>query len=395
MATKQTLALAASLAAALAVAGPNADRPDDTHSWAVHDDNRPNPVAVEVPESGIPSDAIVLFDGTQKSIDEHWCDGKGAPTKWVLRDGLFVSTRGAGLAWAKEQYSDCQLHIELMIPDDPGEGLGNSGVYVGGWYELQVLHSYGDIIEKRYPHAPWKNANYADGQMGAIYGQRPPIVSPCRAPGKWQSYDILFHAARWDGEKLVEPASITAFLNGVLIHDNVRLEGPTWYCRRTKHEKKNEPELCHAVALQDHGVPVPYRLIWVREIPSRHATTVHGPDDFNAADAAKLRARLAEDTLKLAHETRHPEAKLVWLWESYCYEKNAAVMAEIEAYTPKYIERLNAVAPGADADMRTELSNMKGFCSMGVRNGLFPKDAPLVKAVDAAMARAKSKERKF
>ena len=378
------------------VAGPNADRPDATHSWAVHDDNRPNPPIVAADEGRVPSDAIVLFDGTQASVDAHWQDRSGKPTKWIVGDDhFFYSTKGSGMVYAKEKFSDCQLHLEFKLPEDPGEGLGNTGVFVGGWYELQVLYSSKEMTEKRYPHAPWKNANYADGQMGAVYGQKPPIVNPYRAPGKWQSYDIVFHAAKWDGDRLVEPATVTAFLNGVLIHDNYKLEGPTWYCKRTKHDKECEPELCQAVALQDHGVPVPYRLIWVREIPGRHVNTVHGGEDFNPADSKKLRAELAAKTLKLAHETDKPEAKLVWLWESYCYEKNDAVKAEIDAYTPVYQKRVEAFTADIGADEKTELSNMRGFLNMGVRNGFLDKEDALLKAVNAAMKRAQSKERKF
>ena len=389
-----TTAVAAALTAAL-TAGPNADRPDATHAWAVHDDNRPNAPIVMAPEGKPPADAVVLFDGTPESVARYWRDGKGNPTKWECRDGLFYSTPKSGLAWATEMYSDCQIHVELRIPEDPGKGLGNTGVYVGGWYELQVLYSSKAMTEMRYPHAPWKNANYADGQMGAVYGQKPPIVNPFREAGEWQSFDIIFHAARWNGDTLVEPATITAFLNGVLIQDNYELEGPTLYCYRTKHDKAREPTLCHAVALQDHGVPVPYRLVWVRPIPPRHENTTHGGRDFNPADAAKLRAELAAKTLALAHSTEHPEAALVWLWESYCYEKSDAVRAEIDATTEKYIARISGWAGEIPQEQRTELSNMSGFVDMGVRNGLFTKDAPLYKAVKKALEETKSTVRHF
>jgi hypothetical protein len=286
---KLSFALFAAAAASL-VAGPNADRPDARHAWAVHDDNRPNPRVVAADEGAVPSDAVVLFDGTRKSVDEHWQDSKGNPTKWEVRDGLFYSTPRSGMVFAKDKFSDCQLHLEFMIPDPSGPGLGNSGVYVGGYYELQVLDSYGDVTKKYYPHPPWKNANYADGQMAAVYGQNPPIVNPARAPGKWQVYDIIFHAARWDGDRLVSPATITAFLNGVLVQDEYKLQGPTWYCNRTKHDSKLETTLMSAVGLQDHGHPVPYRLIWARAIPPRNADTVSGGEHFNELDAKRLSA---------------------------------------------------------------------------------------------------------
>jgi hypothetical protein len=392
---KKLALMACAVATASLFAGPNADRPDARHAWAVHDDNRPNPRVVSADEGQVPSDAIVLFDGTQKSVDEHWQDSKGRPTKWEVRDRLFYSTPKSGMVFAKDKFSDCQLHLEFMIPDPSGPGLGNTGVFVGGYYELQILDSYGDKTSKMYPHAPWKNANYADGQMAAVYGQNPPIVNPSRAPGKWQVYDIIFHAARWDGDRLVSPATITAFLNGVLVQDEYKLQGPTWYCNRTKHDSKLETTLMSAVGLQDHGHPVPYRLIWARAIPPRNADTVSGGEHFNELDAKRLSAELAAKTLKLADETPHPESKLVYLWESYAYMKDAAVKARIDEYTPVYIKRVEGFGGNLGETERVELSNMRGFCTMGVRNGLFPADYPLIKAINDAMKRARSKERKF
>ena len=381
---KNVLPAAVAFTAAIVVAGPNGDRPDDRHAWAVHDENRPNPVEISAEEDEIPSDAVVLFDGTQKSIDEHWCDAKGNPTKWVLKDGLFYCVPKSGMAYTKDMVEDCQLHVEFLVPDPPGDGLGNSGVYVHGIYELQILHSYHNL-DQFHPEPPWKHANYADGQLGAIYGQSAPIVNSARKAGKWQTYDIIFHPALWDGDKLVAPATITAFLNGVLIQDEWKLEGPTFYIRRTKHDPKVETTLNRALALQDHGNPVPFRRIWMRRIPSRRANTVHGGDFFNPADAARLRADLAAKTLAKAHASDKPANKLVWLWESYMYERNDAVKAEIDALTPQYVARISAWNGTISPECRQELSNMSGFVDMGVRCGMFTKDDVLFKAVKAAL----------
>ena len=379
------LAMAAATAVTFATyAGPNGDRPDARHAWAVHDDNRPNPVEISAEEGQVPSDAIVLFDGTQESVDKHWCDKKGNPTKWIVKDGLFYCVPKSGMAYARDQIADCQLHVEFMVPNPPGEGLGNTGVYVHSIYELQVLHSFHNT-DMYHPIPPWKHANYADGQCGAIYGQNPPIVNPSRDAGKWQTYDIIFHPALWDGDKLVEPATITAFLNGVLIQDNWKREGPTFYIRRTKHDANVEKEFNSAVALQDHGNPCPYRLIWVRKIPSRRANTVHGGDYFNPVDAEKLREKLAAETYEKAKTAENPASKLVWLWESYRYRNNAKVMQEIEDLTPKYIERISAWKGEIDPDLRHELSNMSGFVDMGVRCNMFTPETPLLKAVKAAL----------
>ena len=374
----------AAVAATAAFAGPNGDRPDDRHAWAVHDDNRPNPVEISAEEGQVPSDAIVLFDGTQKSVDEHWCDAKGNPTKWIVKDGLFYCVPKSGMAYARDKVADCQLHVEFMVPNPPGEGLGNTGVYVHSLYELQVLHSFHNT-DMYHPIPPWKHANYADGQCGAIYGQNPPIVNACRDAGKWQTFDVIFHPAVWDGDKLVEPATMTAFLNGVLIQDNWKLEGPTFYIRRTKHDPAKETEFNSAVALQDHGNPCPYKLIWVRPIPSRRANVVHGGDYFDPSAAMKLRANLAADTLAKAHYATNPASKLVWLWESYMYVRDEAVKAEIDAFTPKYIERISAWKGAIDPELRHELSNMSGFVDMGVRCKMFTPETPLLKAVKAAL----------
>ena len=112
---KNVLPAAVAFTAAIVAAGPNGDRPDDRHAWAVHDENRPNPVEISAEEDEIPSDAVVLFDGTQKSIDEHWCDAKGNPTKWVLKDGLFYCVPKSGMAYAKDMVEDCQLHVEFLV----------------------------------------------------------------------------------------------------------------------------------------------------------------------------------------------------------------------------------------------------------------------------------------
>ena len=388
------LSFAALATVTVAWAGPNGDRPDARHAWAVHDDNRPNPVEISAEEGAVPSDAIVLFDGTQKSIDEHWCDAKGNPTKWIVKDGLFYCVPKSGMAYAKDKVADCQLHVEFRIPDPPGEGLGNSGVYVHGLYELQILHSFRNT-DVYHPIPPWKHANYADGQLGGIYGQNPPAVNPARDAGKWQVYDIVFHPAVWNGDTLVEPATLTAFLNGVLIQDDWKLEGPTFYIRRTKHDPKAETEFNGAVALQDHGNPVQFRNIWVRRIPSRRANTVHGGDYFDSKDAEALRAKLASETLAKAHAAENPASKLVWLWESYKYRADEAVMKEIEEFSPKYIARISAWAGEIDPDLRQELSNMSGFVDMGLRCDMFTTESPLYKAVKAALKATKSGVRHY
>lgn len=192
---KNILVSALAAGALAALAEPSGDRPDARHAWAVHDVNRPDPVKVDVPAGGVPSDARVLFDGTAASAARNWRARGGGPTKWTVKDGSFVCTPGSGPAVTAEDYGDCQLHIEWQTPVNDVEGLGNSGVIFMGRYEIQILDSSAIVPST----SPWKPANYADGQAGAVYGQNPPLVNPCRRPGEWQSYDIVFHPPRREG----------------------------------------------------------------------------------------------------------------------------------------------------------------------------------------------------
>lgn len=226
--------------------------------WHVHDPDRPYPHEV-TPGATLgapPSDAIVLFDGSNLS---HWVhldkEGKELPPKWKLVDGTIEVAPGTGSLFTKEKFGDCQLHIEWQESPDvqgTGQGRGNSGVFLMSNFEVQVLDSF-------------RAHTYADGQAGAIYGQWPPLVNPMRKPGDWQTYDIVFKAPKFDGDKLLEPAYLTVFFNGVLIHDHQKLNGPTNHGVVLPYEKMDpEDRLC----LQDHGPakPLRFRNIWVRKL---------------------------------------------------------------------------------------------------------------------------------
>lgn len=226
--------------------------------WHVHDPDRPYPQEVTpgATPGSPPSDAIVLFDGKDLSQWEQIHRGKATEPKWkVLDDGSMEVVGGTGDLYTKEKFGDCQVHVEWRESPDivgSGQGRGNSGVFMMSRYEIQVLDSY---------HA----ATYADGQAGAIYGQWPPLVNPIRKPGEWQSYDIVFRAPRFDGNKLTSPAYVTLFFNGVLVHDHQKLNGPTGH--RVVLPYKPQPAE-DRIYLQDHGStrPVRFRNIWVRKL---------------------------------------------------------------------------------------------------------------------------------
>ena len=206
--------------------------------------------------SGAPSDAVVLFDGTDMS---QWTGAE----KWTVGDGCV--TAGPGAIQSKPVFGDCQLHIEWATAEEitgDGQGRSNSGVFLMGKYEVQVLDSH-------------ENKTYFDGQNGAIYKQHPPLVNACRKPGEWQTYDIIWKAPRFDEEgQLTSPAFITVLHNGVLIQNHFELQGDTPYDRPPSY--KAHPDK-GPIGLQYHGNPVRFRNIWVREVKELESKRVHEP----------------------------------------------------------------------------------------------------------------------
>ncbi|MBL9122174.1 MAG: DUF1080 domain-containing protein [Planctomycetaceae bacterium] len=224
--------------------------------WLAHDMQRPRPPVVAPAASDCPApppaDAVVLFDGKDLS---GWRDAEGGPAKWIARDGYMESVPNSGYIYSAGKFGDVQLHVEWAAPlpaKGRSQGRGNSGVFLMGLYEVQVLDSY-------------DNETYADGQAAAIYGQYPPLVNACRPPGEWQSYDIFFRRPRFHADGTVErKARITVVHNGILVQDNVEIWGPTAWLQNRPYEPQ-EPKL--PISLQDHGNPVRYRNLWLRELP--------------------------------------------------------------------------------------------------------------------------------
>lgn len=224
-------------------------------SWPIHDTARAQPVVVDPGPASLsaraPSDAIVLFDGRDAS---EWRTTDGGPSRWKVEKGYMeVVGKAGGIATARA-FGDCQLHLEWAAPAQPvgaGQARGNSGVFLMGRYEVQVLDSY-------------RNATYPDGQAAAIYGQYPPLVNASRAPGEWQAYDIIFRRPRFNERgELLEPARITVIHNGVLVQNAVALTGPT--AHRSRPAYTAHPDRL-PIGLQDHDSPVRFRNIWVRDL---------------------------------------------------------------------------------------------------------------------------------
>ncbi len=233
----------------------------ETGRWMVHDENRPAPPVILPGSCGpekapveAPSDAIVLFDGKDLS---NWTNDKGEPSRWIVRNGYMESVKGAGFIRTRQLFGSCQLHIEFATPSvvtGSGQGRGNSGVFLQGMYEIQILDSY-------------DNKTYPDGQCGALYGRAVPLVNACCRPGQWQTFDVVYSRPQFDASgKVTRKAMFTVFQNGVLIHDHVELEGGTnWISSHAvtgyvPHEDKGP------LKLQDHSNPVRFRNIWIREL---------------------------------------------------------------------------------------------------------------------------------
>lgn len=200
-----------------------------------------------------PSDAVVLFDGT--NLDQ-WTDTDGNPTKWVLTDGAMQPTSGSGYIQSKQEFGSVQLHVEFQTPakvEGDGQGRGNSGVFLMGEYEVQVLDSY-------------NNTTYPDGQCAALYGRAVPLVNASRKPGEWQSYDIIFHRPEFEGDKVVKRATFTVFHNGVLVHDHVELSGGTGWEGGSSISEYVPHGDTGPIQFQDHGNPVSFRNVWVRPL---------------------------------------------------------------------------------------------------------------------------------
>ncbi len=199
------------------------------------------------PVGGQPSDASVLFDG--KSLSKFRGERSAEP-KWKLENGVMETTPFGGI-FSKEEFSDCQLHVEWASPSivkGEGQGRGNSGVYLMGRYEIQVLDSY-------------QSKTYPNGQAGAFYGHNAPLVNACRKPGEWQSYDIIFHAPKALADGKIQAGSFTVLHNGVLIQDHIPVGGEPTTAAPLKGIAPKAP-----LYLQDHGNPVRYRNVWVRPL---------------------------------------------------------------------------------------------------------------------------------
>lgn len=230
-------------------------KPEDTEVW------EPVPHIVATPVDQAPSDAIVLFDGKDLSAWESQ-KNPGQAADWPVAGGVFTVNKKAGNIWTKQKFGSYQLHLEYYIPQDidgEGQGRGNSGLFLAAigngdeGYELQILDSY-------------NNKTYVNGQLGSVYKQRIPLANPARKPGEWQTYDVVWTAPTFKSDGTVQtPAKVTAFINGVLVQNNVELIGGTQYIGKPSYKAHGQAP----IMLQAHGdpsKPISFKNIWVRPL---------------------------------------------------------------------------------------------------------------------------------
>jgi prepilin-type processing-associated H-X9-DG protein len=361
-----------------AAAGPRfyGDPPDAHHPWAVHDGNRPQPKIVTPGTFSSPgqpgkppSDAIVLFDGSDLS---HWESAKdGSAPKWQIINGALQVEPSTGDIRTKDKFGDCQLHIEWAAPSEvkgDSQGRGNSGIFLEGLVEIQVLDSY-------------HNVTYADGHAAAVYGVNPPMVNAVRPPGEFQVYDIIFRRPVYEDGRLADPGYVTVFVNGVVAQDHALLEGPTGHMARSK---PGPLPATGPLELQDHGNPMRFRNIWYRDLPPRQIEG--GTDGYLTTEAAMIKRReiaasLREDAEHL-RDSANPLPEMLRLMESLVYEDQKATVEKVSVMARLYVATLKQLPDDQLPARKDEVRNLSGDFKYLLRFNLLPSDFEPAAALD-------------
>lgn len=335
----------------------------------MHDANRPEPKRVtpgtfsSVEKPGKPpSDAIVLFDGTDLS---KWQNDKGETPKWTVQDGFMQVMPGSGQIRTRDEFGDIQLHIEWAAPakvEGSSQGRGNSGVFFMGRLEIQVLDCY-------------NNPTYADGSTGGYYGVNPPLALAVQPPGVFQVYDIVFRRPIYKDGKAIDPGHVTVFLNGVLVQDATPIEGPGGHMGRSKPGPFPEKG---PLSLQDHGNPMRFRNIWYRELPPR--SSQGGTDGYLSTEATLAKRHETADMIRKDAATlkndANPLPELLRQLESLVYEKDDATQQRAETLAKAYFAKVKALS-GADlAAKKDEVKSLRDTYKYLVRFKIVPDTFP-------------------
>jgi hypothetical protein len=344
------------------------DAPDEHHPWAIHDRNRPQPRVVapgtfsSAQQPGRPpADAVVLFDGTDLSKWESTKEGN-PPAAWLVKDG-YMEVTPTGDIRTKEKFGDCQLHVEWAAPskvEGDSQGRGNSGVFLMGLVEVQVLDSY-------------NNVTYADGHAGSIYGQSPPMVNALRPPGEFQVYDIVFRRPVYKDGQVLDPGYVTLFVNGVLVQDHTVLEGPSGHMSRTRARPFPDKG---PLELQDHGNPTRYRNLWYRPLPPRAVEGgTDGPltTEATMAKRKEIAAALRQDAANLKNAA-NPLPEMLRLMESLEYEKDEPTLQKVEQMAGQYLASLKQLPADKLAPKKDEAKNVSSAFNFLAKFKVIPPD---------------------
>ncbi|MGJ8652257.1 MAG: 3-keto-disaccharide hydrolase [Opitutaceae bacterium] len=351
-------------ASAASAAFPLGDPPDANHPWGVHDSNRPQPPIVQPGEKfgDAPSDAVILFDGTEASFD-NWRHVKPEGKRkgdWTVSEGALLCAPGAGYIETKEHFGDCQLHVEWMAPpvieSKTGQQRGNSGVFLLGEIEVQVLDNY-------------NNPTYSDGTAGAVYGVMPPAANALRGAGQWQSYDIIFRRPIVKDGVTLDEGSMTVLVNGVVVQASSPLDGGGGW-------KKRKP-LNHAYAeagplsLQDHGNPVRYRNIWYR--PLRPRAVDGGTEGRLSEEATQAQRAETAANIRARGDALQGYDKMMNLLEAFVYDNSDEVLAEVNDLVGKYIPHVQKMSDAQLKQKQWEIVNLYNHLGYLEHHGLISK----------------------
>jgi hypothetical protein len=352
------------------------DAPDAHHPWAVHDWNRPQPPCVEplpydAEKAKAPADAVVLCDGTEATLANWECDKpEGGATKWIVKDGAFQCVPKSGYVRTKAKFGDCKLHVEWAAPTPPqgeSQGRGNSGIFLEGLVEIQVLDNY-------------DNPTYADGFACSMYGVSPPLANALRKPGEWQSIDIEFRRPLGQDGKITDPGFVTVYCNGVLMQDRVQIEGGTG------HKGRSKPSVFPDVGplkLQDHGNPVRYRNIWYQALPPRTAADVakHSPlsEEETLAKRKEIAAMVRADAAKLGDQ---PVNQMLRLTESLVYEMDEATKENVHAKLDAYVAGLQQLPKDKLLAKKDEVKHVREAFQYLIKFHRMDADCPHVAALE-------------
>lgn len=345
------------------------DPPDDTHPWAIHDMNRPQPPRVEPGTFSSqeqpgkpPSDAVILFDGTPASLAKWEADkNPPEPTQWIVKDGAMQCMPGSGYIRTREQWGDCQLHVEWAAPskaEGSSQGRGNSGVFLMGETEVQVLDNF-------------NNATYADGFAASVYGVNPPAANALRAPGEWQVYDIVFRRPVFKDGREVDTGYLTVFANGVLVQDHTPLEGGGGHRARSKPHPFPEKG---PLKLQDHGNPVRYRNIWYRPLPPR--AIEGGTDGRLTAEAATAKKKATAKSIVADAAKLTGNARMLRLLESLCYDQNPDILKQAEAMVGEFVSGIQKTPADKLEGKKGEVLHVAGALGYLIKFKFIPAGFP-------------------